>query len=103
MAANRGSIPLPLLPGRRALVLTSALVVASTCSACSTLRPAWKHKAKEDAGAAPLASAQTSESTSPPAVTPEPQSASTSNAYPWANGATLPTAIANAPNPTTRR
>lgn len=104
MVANRGPFPSPPPRGRRGLLLASAVVIATTCSACSTLRPAWKHKAaQEKADATPLASAQTQEAPAPPAVTPEPQAASASIAYPWAGGASLPTAVANAPAPTTRR
>lgn len=101
MVANRDASPKPIAPARRALLLASAVAIATTCSACSTLRPAWKHKAKADAG--PHASAQgPAEEVAPPPVTAAPQGGN-SIAYPYANGSALPTAAASAPNPTLRR
>lgn len=100
MVTNRGPSASPL---RRGLLLASAVAVASTCSACTSLRPAWKHKAAQKEAGAPLASSQTQEEAAPPEATPAPQTASAPVAYPWANGATMPTAIANAPSPAIKR
>ena len=84
---------------RRGGWLAGAALLLLVCPACSqslrtALRPDWKHHKLAEA-TEPQASPQ---SAAPPAREPATGSPQTSTmAYPWAGGASLPTAAAQAP------
>ena len=96
---NQQTWPRSLFSTRRGGWIVVASLVLLACPACSqtlrtTLRPDWKHHKLAEAEQ-PMASPQTEASPVPEPVTGSSQSSTM--AYPWAGGATLPTAAANAP------